>query len=158
MFRPDHESNDNEGDVMRTVTPKADQIKQDWYLVDASDMVLGRLATQVASILRGKNKPYFSPHLDTGDYVVIINAEKIKLTGNKELVKTYQRYSGYPDGLKEIPYKRMLQDKPEEIILHAVRGMLPKNILGRELIKKLKVYAGNDHPHHGQKPQPLSLV
>ncbi|MDO9577015.1 MAG: 50S ribosomal protein L13 [Candidatus Cloacimonadales bacterium] len=143
---------------MKTAAPKANQIQQNWYLVDATDMVLGRLATQVASILRGKNKPYFSPHLDTGDFIVVINAEKIRLTGNKELSKTYQRYSGYPGGRTEIPYKKMLEEKPEEIILHAVKGMLPKNILGRLIIQKLKVYAGSEHPHGGQKPQILSLT
>ncbi len=143
---------------MKTAAPKADQIQQNWYLVDATDMVLGRLATQVASILRGKNKPYFSPHLDTGDFIVVINAEKIRLTGSKELSKTYQRYSGYPGGRTEIPYKKMLEEKPEEIILHAVKGMLPKNILGRQIIQKLKVYAGSEHPHSGQKPQILSLT
>ena len=143
---------------MKTVTPKADQIRHDWYLVDAEDLVLGRLATRIATILRGKNKPYFTPHLDTGDYVVVINAEKVRLTGNKELQKTYQRYSGYPSGRKEIPFKRMLQEKPEEIITHAVRGMLPKNSLGRQIITKLKVYAGNQHPHTAQKPKPLALA
>ena len=142
---------------MKTVAPKADQIQQDWYLVDATDMVLGRLSTKIASILRGKNRPYFSPHLDTGDYVIVINAEKVRLTGNKELQKTYQRYSGYPGGRTEIPFARMLQEKPEEIIIHAVKGMLPKNILGRQIIQKLKVYAGNEHPHGGQKPKALSL-
>ncbi len=110
---------------MRTETPKANQIKHDWYLVDATDQVLGRLATKVASIIRGKNKPYFSPHLDTGDYVVIINAEKIKLTGNKEQQKIYQRYSGYPSGLRDIPYLTMKEKNPESIIEHAVKGMLP---------------------------------
>ena len=142
---------------MKTVTPKADQIRHDWYLVDAKDLVLGRLATRIATILRGKNKPYFTPHLDTGDYVVVINAEKVRLTGNKELQKTYQRYSGYPSGRREIPFKRMLQEKPEEIITHAVRGMLPKNSLGRQIITKLKVYAGNQHPHTAQKPKPLTM-
>ena len=142
---------------MKTDTPKADQIRHDWYLVDAEDLVLGRLATRIAIILRGKNKPYFTPHLDTGDYVVVINAEKVRLTGNKELQKTYQRYSGYPSGRREIPFKRMLQEKPEEVITHAVRGMLPKNSLGRQIITKLKVYAGNQHPHTAQKPKPLSM-
>ncbi|OQX70978.1 MAG: 50S ribosomal protein L13 [Candidatus Cloacimonas sp. 4484_275] len=142
---------------MKTVTPKPEQIKQDWYVVDASDQILGRLATRVAAILRGKNKPYFSPHLDTGDYVVVINAEKIKLTGNKELQKTYKRYSGYPSGLKNIPFKRMLAEKPEEIIRHAVKGMLPKNALGRKLIRKLKIYVGEEHPHTAQKPKNISL-
>ena len=142
---------------MKTLAPKPEMIKQEWYLIDASDKVLGRLATKVATMLRGKNKPYFSPHADTGDFIVIVNAEKVRLTGNKELQKTYQRYSGYPDGLKVISYKRMLSTKPEEIIIHAVKGMLPKNILGRQLLKKLKVYAGPNHPHKGQNPKALSL-
>jgi large subunit ribosomal protein L13 len=142
---------------MRTETPKADQIKHDWYLVDATDQVLGRLATKVASIIRGKNKPYFSPHLDTGDYVIVINAEKIKLTGSKELKKTYKRYSGYPSGLREIPFLRMKDRNPERIIEHAVKGMLPKNILGRSLMNKLKIYPGNEHPHQAQSPKPLSV-
>lgn len=143
---------------MKTATPKAEQIKQDWYLIDASDQVLGRLATKVATLLRGKNKPYFSPHLDTGDFVIVINAEKIRLTGNKEISKTYKRYSGYPSGLSEIPYKRMLLEKPETIIQHAVKGMLPKNILGRKLIRKLKIYKGNEHPHSAQNPQAISIA
>jgi len=143
---------------MKTATPKAEQIKQDWYLIDASDQVLGRLATKVAILLRGKNKPYFSPHLDTGDFVVIINAEKIRLTGNKEILKTYKRYSGYPSGLSEIPYKRMLLEQPENIIQHAVKGMLPKNILGRKLIRKLKIYKGIEHPHSAQNPQAISIA
>ena len=143
---------------MKTATPKAEQIKQDWYLIDASDQVLGRLATKIATLLRGKNKPYFSPHLDTGDFVVIINAEKIRLTGNKEILKTYKRYSGYPGGLSEIPYKRMLLEQPENIIQHAVKGMLPKNILGRKLIRKLKIYSGNEHPHSAQNPQAISIA
>lgn len=142
---------------MKTVAPKADQIQKSWYLVDAADMVLGRLATQVASILRGKNKPYFSPHLDTGDNVIIINADKVHLTGTKESYKTYDRYSGYPSGRKITSYRSMKENKPEEIIIHAVRGMLPKNILGRQIIKNLKVYAGSEHPHAAQKPQILSL-
>jgi large subunit ribosomal protein L13 len=142
---------------MKTDAPKANQIQRSWYLVDATDMVLGRLATQVASILRGKNKPYFSPHLDTGDIVVVINADKIRLTGNKENKKTYDRFSGYPGGRTEVSFKRMKQEKPEEIIIHAIKGMLPKNILGRQMIQKLKVYAGPNHPHAGQKPQDLDL-
>ncbi|MFO7895950.1 MAG: 50S ribosomal protein L13 [Candidatus Cloacimonadales bacterium] len=142
---------------MKTVMPKADQIVQDWFVVDAEDVVLGRLSTKVATILRGKHKPYFAPHMDTGDFVIVVNAEKVRLTGNKELQKTYQRYSGYPGGLTEISFKRMLQEKPEEIITHAVKGMLPKNALGRKLIKKLKVYAGPEHPHAAQNPQALAL-
>ncbi len=142
---------------MRTSTPNADQIKQDWYLVDAEDQVLGRLATGIANLLRGKNKPYFSPHLDTGDHVVVVNAEKVRLTGNKEMQKEYRRYSGYPGGLKKIPYKRMLQEKPEEIIKHAVTGMLPKNALGRKLIRKLRIYTGGSHPHQAQSPRVISF-
>lgn len=142
---------------MRTETPKADQIKHDWYLVDASDQVLGRLASKIANIIRGKHKPYFSPHLDTGDYVIVINAEKIKLTGTKELNKKYKSYSGYPGGLREIPFQRVKERHPERIIEHAVKGMLPKNILGRSLMNKLKVYAGNEHPHKAQSPKPMSV-
>lgn len=142
---------------MKTLIPKADQIQQNWYIVDATDQVLGRLATQVASVIRGKNKPYFAPNLDTGDFVIVINAEKVRLTGNKELQKTYQRYSGYQGGLKTISYKRMMAEKPEEIIRHAVKGMLPKNILGRQLLQKLKIYAGENHPHQAQKPESLTL-
>ncbi|MDD3501537.1 MAG: 50S ribosomal protein L13, partial [Candidatus Cloacimonetes bacterium] len=109
----------------------------------------------VASILRGKNKPYFSPNIDTGDFVVVINAEKVALTGSKALQKVYKSYSGFPGGLKEIPFKRMVAKKPEEIIIHSIRGMLPKNVLGRQMLKKLKVYAGSDHPHTAQKPTTL---
>ncbi|MBN1949413.1 MAG: 50S ribosomal protein L13 [Candidatus Cloacimonetes bacterium] len=143
---------------MKTDTPSPDQIHQEWYLFDAADQVLGRLATRIATLLRGKNKPYFSPHLDTGDYVIVINAEKIKLTGNKELQKIYKRYSGYPGGQREIPYQKMLEQKPEEIIIHAVKGMLPKNTLGNQLLQKLRVYAGNEHPHAAQKPQLVTLT
>lgn len=142
---------------MKTAVPKADQIQHDWYLVDAKDHVVGRLASQIASILRGKNKPYFSPHLDTGDYVVVINAEKVKLSGSKELQKTYSRFSGYPGGLKKIPYKNMMQKNPEDILIHAVKGMLPKNRLGRQIIQKLKVYAGEEHPHKAQQPTELKF-
>ncbi len=141
---------------MRTLTPKQDQIKQDWFVIDASEQVLGRLSTKVASILRGKHKPYYTPHLDTGDFVIVVNAEKIHLTGNKSLAKTYSRFSGYPSGLKQIPYRRMLEEKPEEIIKHAIKGMLPKNALGRKMFKKLKVYAGSVHPHDAQQPKTLS--
>lgn len=142
---------------MKTLIPKADQIQHNWYEVDATDLPLGRIATRIATLLRGKNKPYYSPNLDTGDYVVVINAEKVRLTGNKELQKTYQRFSGYPDGLKTISFKRMLAEKPEEIIRHAVKGMLPKNILGRQMLHKLKVYAGETHPHQAQKPEKISF-
>lgn len=141
---------------MKTLTPKQDQIKQDWYLIDAEGQTLGRLSTKIAGLLRGKNKPYFVPHLDTGDFVIVINAEKVHLTGNKELQKTYKTYSGYPGGYKEIPFARMQSTKPEEIIIKAVRGMLPKNPLGRQILLKLKVYTGAEHPHSAQKPITIS--
>ncbi len=141
---------------MKTLTPKQEQIRQDWLLIDAEDQPLGRLSTRVASLLRGKHKPYFAPHLDTGDYVIVINADKVKLTGTKELNKTYKTYSGYPGGYKEIPFARLKAKKPEEIIIKAVKGMLPKNPLGRQLIQKLKVYTGTEHPHEAQKPQVIS--
>lgn len=137
---------------MKTFTPRPGEIQQNWYIIDAENQTLGRLSTKVASILRGKNKPYFSPNIDTGDFIVIVNAEKVNLTGSKALQKVYQNYSGYPNGLKETSYKRMVANKPEEIIIHSVKGMLPKNALGRQMIKKLKVYAGTDHPHTAQKP------
>ena len=142
---------------MKTLIPKAAQIQHNWYVVDATDQVLGRISTRIASVIRGKNKTCFSPHLDTGDFVIVINAEKVRLTGNKELQKTYQRYSGYQSGLKTISYKRMMAEKPDEIIRHAVKGMLPKNILGRQLLQKLKIYAGDQHPHQAQKPETLSF-
>ncbi|MBW6516539.1 MAG: 50S ribosomal protein L13 [Candidatus Cloacimonetes bacterium] len=141
---------------MKTLTPKQDQIIQDWFLIDAEGQTLGRLSTKIAGLLRGKHKPYFAPHLDTGDFVVVINAEKVRLTGNKELQKTYPSYSGYPGGYKEIPFARLQSKKPEEIIIQAVKGMLPKNPLGRKLIQKLKVYSGADHPHTAQKPKTIS--
>lgn len=142
---------------MKTSVPKASQIEQQWYLVDAADQVLGRLSTRIARLLRGKHKPYFTPHLDTGDYVVVINAEKVKLTGSKVSQKFYKSFSGYPSGQSETSFKHMLTQKPEEIIIHAVKGMLPKNILGRRLLQKLKVYAGSEHPHQGQQPQLIVL-
>ncbi|MCD4828314.1 MAG: 50S ribosomal protein L13 [Candidatus Cloacimonetes bacterium] len=142
---------------MRTLTPKADEIHGQWYVVDAEDQILGRLSTRIASVLRGKHKPYFSPHLDMGDHVIVINAEKVKLTRDKELQKEYQRFSGYPGGLKTISYRRMMERKPEFIIEHAVKGMLPKNILGRQLFRKLRVYAGPEHPHTAQQPKSLEL-
>jgi large subunit ribosomal protein L13 len=141
---------------MKTLTPKQDQIRQDWLLIDAEGQTLGRLSTQIAGLLRGKHKPYFAPHLDTGDFVIVINAEKVHLTGNKELQKTYKTYSGYPGGYKEIPFARLKSKKPEEIITKAVKGMLPKNPLGRKLLLKLKVYSGAEHPHEAQKPLVIS--
>ncbi len=140
---------------MKTLTPKPGQIDQGWHLIDASDMTLGRLATQIASILRGKNKPYFVPNIDTGDFIVVINAEKVRISGSKFLQKFYKDYSGYPSGLRETPYARMIQENPEQIIQRAVKGMLPKNTLGRQMITKLKVYSGQEHPHQAQQPVPF---
>jgi large subunit ribosomal protein L13 len=128
-----------------------------WWVVDATGVPLGRLASVVATKLRGKDKPIFTPHVDTGDFVVVVNAEKIKLTGNKARDKKYYRHSGFPGGIREISFERLLEKKPAMPIEKAVWGMLPKNILGRKLIKKLKVYAGPDHPHTAQQPQPLTL-
>ena len=142
---------------MKTHTPKASEIDRNWWLVDATDKTLGRLATELARILRGKHKPIYTPHLDTGDYVVILNAEKVRLTGSKADTKTYFRHSGYIGKEKQIPFRRMVQTHPERIIELAVKGMLPKNKLGRAMRKKLKVYAGSEHPHQGQNPQPLEI-
>ena len=128
-----------------------------WYVVDAKDQVLGRLASKVAMIIRGKNKPTFSPNADTGDFVVIVNAEKVKMTGKRELLKTYAHHSGYPGGLKVKSFEELMAKKPEFVLENAVRGMLPKNRLGNKLIKKLKVYSGSEHPHKAQKPEAISL-
>jgi large subunit ribosomal protein L13 len=128
-----------------------------WFVIDANDLVLGRLASKVALILKGKHKPTYSPHYDVGDFVVVINAEKIKLTGKKMLQKTYFRHTGYPGGEKITPVKLMLQRHPDRVIEFAVKGMLPKNSLGRSMLKKLKVYAGENHPHSAQQPKELSL-
>lgn len=142
---------------MKTYTPKESDIERSWWLVDATDRPLGRLATELARILRGKHKPMYTPHLDTGDYVVILNAAKVRLTGSKAETKTYFRHSGYIGGDKHIPFRRMLETHPERVVELAVKGMLPKNALGRAMRKKLKVYAGNEHPHQGQDPQPLQI-
>ncbi|MGH9137513.1 MAG: 50S ribosomal protein L13 [Acidimicrobiales bacterium] len=142
---------------MRTYTPKASEIRRDWYVVDADGLVLGRLATEVARILRGKHKPIFAPHLDTGDHVVVVNAAKVVLTANKGETKLVHRHSGYPGGLKTSTYGELLAKRPEDAIRRTVRGMLPKNTLGRQMLKKLKVYAGPDHPHAAQQPQPLQV-
>ena len=142
---------------MKTLTPRACEITRDWYLIDAKEQTLGRLCTKIAHLLRGKHKTYFVPNLDCGDFVVIINADKVVLTGSKELQKEYQRYSGYPGGLKRIPFKRMISEKPEDVIYKAVKGMLPKNSLGRQMINKLKVYVEDTHPHTAQKPVVLSV-
>ncbi|MCX8022224.1 MAG: 50S ribosomal protein L13 [Syntrophorhabdaceae bacterium] len=142
---------------MKTYFPKQEEIEKKWYVVDADGAVLGRLAARLADILRGKNKPTFTPHMDTGDFVIVINAEKVKLTGNKLNKKMYERHSGYPGGLKVMNARTMLSRKPEEVIYLAVKGMLPKNILGRHILKKLKVYRGNEHPHKAQMPIQLEI-
>ena len=142
---------------MKTLTPKPDDIQRAWYVVDATDLPLGRLSTRVASILCGKNKPYYVRNIDTGDHVIVINADKVRVTGLKSLQKIYKTYSGYPSGLKEIPFQRMLEKHPTQIIEHAVRGMMPKTVLGDAMFKKLKVYAGTEHPHAAQKPVELNL-
>jgi len=142
---------------MKTLTPSPSDIQRAWYVIDATGLPLGRLSTKIASILCGKNKPYYVRNIDTGDFVVVINAEKVRVTGLKSLQKTYKTFSGYPSGLKEIPYQRMLEKHPTQIIEHAVRGMMPKTVLGDAMFKKLKVYAGSEHPHAAQKPVELKL-
>ena len=142
---------------MKTLTPKKKDIERQWWLVDAEGMRLGRLATQIARILRGKHKPIYTPHLDTGDHVVVVNASKVALSGNKADQKTYFRHSGYMGHEKHIPFKKMIENHPERVIELAVKGMLPKNTLGRHMREKLRVYPGVEHPHEGQNPQPLKI-
>ncbi len=141
--------------MLKTHAVKSSEIQRQWYVVDATGKPLGRLATRIATILRGKHKPMYSPHLDVGDYVVVVNAEKVALTGRKLTQKVYRRHSGYPGGLKTVPVAQMLEKHPTRVIEHAVRGMLPKNALGDHMAKKLKVYAGPEHPHAAQQVQPL---
>jgi large subunit ribosomal protein L13 len=142
---------------VKTYSPKQSEISRAWYVVDADGVVLGRLASEVAKVLRGKHKPTFAPHLDTGDHVIVVNASKVRLTGAKRESKIYYRHSGYPGGLREIPYDRLLATRPQLAVEKAVRGMLPRNRLGRQMARKLKVYAGPDHPHSAQGPVPLEL-
>jgi len=142
---------------MKTEVAKIENVKRDWYIVDAQDVVLGRLASQVANILRGKNKAIYTPSVDTGDFVIVVNAEKIALTGRKLADKTYYSHSGFPGGLKEITAGKLIEKKPEDLIKKAVKGMLPKNKLSRHMLKKLKVYAGASHPHEAQQPKNLAL-
>ncbi len=142
---------------MTTVMPEENAVERKWFLVDAQGKVLGRLASQVASILRGKHKPTFAHHLDVGDHVVVINAEKIHLTGRKMTDKIYRWHSGYIGGLREVSAERMIKTHPERVVEWAVQGMLPKGRLGRAMAKKLKVYKGTEHPHAAQKPEPLAL-
>jgi large subunit ribosomal protein L13 len=142
---------------MKTFSAKAEETKQDWYVVDASGKILGRLASEIALRLRGKHKAIYTPHVDTGDFIVVLNAEKITLTGKKLTDKIYYSYSGYPGGLRETAAGKMLAEKPENLIRIAVAGMLPKNNLGRKMLKKLKVYSGNAHPHEAQCPKTLAV-
>ena len=140
---------------MRTYSPTPKDLHHDWYVVDAEDQVLGRLASRVAQVIRGKHKPTFAPHMDGGDFVIVVNAAKVRVTGGKEEKKTWYRHSGYPGGLRAIPFARLMAESPEKAVENAVRGMLPKNRLGRQLIRKLKVYPGPEHPHAAQQPKPL---
>jgi large subunit ribosomal protein L13 len=141
-----------------TYSPKASEIQRAWYVVDADGLVLGRMATEVARVLRGKHKPSFTPHLDTGDHVVIVNADKVVLTAGKAERKTVYRHSGYPGGLKAETFAHLLERRPEEAVRRTIRGMLPKTRLGRQMLTKLKVYAGPTHPHAAQQPQPLEVA
>ena len=143
---------------MRTFSPKAGDIQRQWHVIDASDVVLGRLASHAATLLRGKHKPIFAPHIDTGDFVIVINADKVALTGRKLEQKLAHRHSGYPGGLTSVAYGDLLEKHPERVIEKAVKGMLPKNTLGRSQLRKLKVYAGPDHPHQAQQPQPYEIT
>ncbi len=142
---------------MKTYMAKPAEVERKWYVVDATDMVLGRLASQVAMVLRGKNKPTFTLNVDTGDYVIIINADKVRLTGKKLEKKYYRYHTGYIGGLKEVQYKKLMAEKPEFVVYKAVKGMLPKNAIGRTMIKKLHVYAGNEHNHQAQQPVELKF-
>jgi large subunit ribosomal protein L13 len=142
---------------VKSYCAKPNEVQQDWLLVDAEGQTLGRLATQIALRLRGKHKPVFTPHVDTGDFIVVINAEKVKLTGKKLEDKKYYRHTGYPGGIRETNAAKMLATKPTDILTIAVKGMLPKNSLGRKMLSKLKVYTGSAHPHQAQQPQPLEL-
>jgi len=142
---------------MKTYQAKKNDAERHWYLVNGEGKVLGRLATELANVLRGKNKPTFTPHVDTGDFVVVINAEKVVLTGKKMKDKIYYHYTGYPGGIKEVNAEKLLVKKPTELLRMAVKGMLPKNSLGRQMLRKLKIYAGPDHPHEAQKPIPIQI-
>jgi large subunit ribosomal protein L13 len=143
---------------VRTYTPKPGDVERTWHVIDATDVVLGRLATQAATLLRGKHKATYAPHVDTGDFVIVVNADKVALTGNKRDGKLAYRHSGYPGGLVAVPYGDLLAKRPERVIEKAVRGMLPKTSLGRAQLRKLKVYAGPEHPHAAQKPQPFDIT
>jgi large subunit ribosomal protein L13 len=144
--------------TVRTFSPKAADVQRQWHVIDASDIVLGRLASQAAILLRGKHKAIFAPHVDTGDFVIIVNAAKVALTGNKLADKRAYRHSGYPGGLRAVAYSDLMEKSPERAVTKAVKGMLPKNSLGRQMLSKLKVYAGPEHPHQAQKPVPYEIT
>tara|TARA_B110000438_G_scaffold60397_1_gene60586 strand:+ start:115 stop:549 length:435 start_codon:yes stop_codon:yes gene_type:complete len=142
---------------MKTYSAKPESVQREWFIVDAAEKTLGRLATEIALRLKGKHKPEYTPHVDTGDYIVVINAEKIRVTGKKTTDKMYYRHTGYPGGLRSISFDKLIDHKPEMVIEQAVKGMLPKNPLGRDMYRKLKVYAGTEHPHAAQQPQTLEI-
>ncbi|MDZ7827223.1 MAG: 50S ribosomal protein L13 [Gammaproteobacteria bacterium] len=142
---------------MKTQSTRPADVRREWFVVDAAEKTLGRLATEIARRLRGKHKPEFTPHVDTGDYIVVVNADKVRVTGNKTTDKTYWRHSGYPGGIKGVSFRDMIATHPERVIESAVRGMLPKGPLGRDVYRKLKVYSGSEHPHTAQQPQPLEI-
>lgn len=142
---------------MKTLSAKPESVTRDWYIVDAADKTLGRLATEIALRLRGKHKVAFTPHVDTGDYIVVINAEKVRVTGNKTTDKRYYRHSGYPGGLRSLNFEELIEKAPERVIEFAVKGMMPRGPLGRAMFKKLKVYAGDQHPHSAQQPKELDI-
>src|SRR5262249_45236940 len=144
-------------DIMSTFMAKTDQVEQGWHLIDATDQVVGRLAVQIATILRGKHRPEYTPHIDTGEFVIVINAEKVRFTGTKMDTQTYQSYSHYPGGLKRVRARDLLATHPERILMAAVRRMVPRNRLGRQQMTKLKIYAGSSHPHQAQNPKELKL-
>ncbi|HEX6197761.1 MAG TPA: 50S ribosomal protein L13 [Jiangellaceae bacterium] len=143
---------------MRTYSPKPGDVQRQWHVIDASDVVLGRLASQAATLLRGKHKPTYAPHVDTGDFVIIVNADKVALTGNKLAQKRAYRHSGYPGGLKSLTYEQLMARNPQRAVEKAVKGMLPRNSLGRHMLSKLKVYTGPEHPHQAQKPVPFEIT
>ena len=142
---------------MKTLSAKPESVTRDWYVVDASDKTLGRLSTEIARRLRGKHKPEYTPHVDTGDYIVVVNADKVRVTGRKSTDKQYYRHTGYPGGIRSMNFEQIIERHPERVIEHSVKGMLPRGPLGRAMFKKLKVYAGDEHPHTAQQPQQLEI-
>lgn len=142
---------------MKTLSAKPESVTRDWYVVDAADKTLGRLSTEIARRLRGKHKPEYTPHVDTGDYIVVVNAEKVRVTGRKTTDKQYYRHTGYPGGIRSMNFEEMIERHPERVIEYSVKGMLPRGPLGRAMFKKLKVYAGDEHPHTAQQPQQLEI-